>query len=524
MKIIHFLFFLTGMLLFFAGCKKSDNPGDPAPATPTIASITPASGPAGTPVTITGNNFGTDASTVKVFFNGLASGVQSVSNTQITTVAPAAGTTGIVSVKVGNNTVNGPVFTYTVAPLSVTGITPSSGGPKTVVTITGNNFGTDTAALKVFFNGVPASFQSLTNIQAVVIAPPNASTGTVKVQLGSQSVNGPIFTYIVSTMVTTLAGSRDHQGFADGTGAAAQFNSPVGIAVDAQGNVFVTDEVNQRIRKVTPAGVVTTFAGSAQQGLNDGTGASAQFYYPEGIAIDAAGNMVVADSRSNLIRKITPAAVVTTLAGNIIPGFIDGTGNTAHFNSPAGVSIDAAGNTYVADDNNHSIRKITVAGAVTTIAGNGLAGYTNGTGGAAQFRFPFGVTADAQGNIYVADDQNNRIRKITSTGVVTTLAGDGTFGYADGAAATARFAFPSDLKVDAQGNIFVADRGNHCIRKISTAGQVSTVAGVPGQSGFLDGGTGTARFYQPYGLALDAQGNIYVADYLNFAIRKISFQ
>ena len=261
-------------------------------------------------------------------------------------------------------------------------------------------------------------------------------------------------------LVTTFAGSTS--GSTDG--ALAEFDLPFGVAVDAAGNVYVADAGNHRIRKVTAAGVVTTLAGSGVAGDDDGTGTAAQFDLPSGVAVDAAGNVYVADAGNHRIRKITAAGVVTTLAGSTF-GYLDGTGAAAQFNSPFGVAVDAAGNVYVADTNNERIRKITAAGVVTTLAGSTF-GYVDGTGAAAKFNFPLGVAVDAVGNVYVADAQNNRIRKITAAGVVTTLAGS-TLGFADGTGAAARFANPFGVAVDAAGNIYVADTANHRIRQIN---------------------------------------------------------
>ena len=174
---------------------------------------------------------------------------------------------------------------------------------------------------------------------------------------------------------------------------------------------------------------------------------------------------------------------------------------------------------------NHSIRKITPGGVVTTLAGNGTPGFTDGTGGAARFNYPFGLAVDGQGNVFVADEQNHSIRKITPAGVVNTVCGNGTYGFVDGNVSVAKFSFPKSLVIDSQGNIYVADAGNNRIRMITTAGKVSTLAGITNTGGsFADGDATIAKFYQPYALALDAQGNIYVADYLNFRIRKITLE
>lgn len=324
--------------------------------------------------------------------------------------------------------------------------------------------------------------------------------------------------------VTTFAGSGA-AGFGNGTGTSATFSNPNGVTVDATGNVYVADQANNSIRKITSAGTVTTvttLSGNGNSGrTNSAIGVSALYNGPTGVAVDAAGAAVyVADYGNNEIRKIITAAgttngTVTVLAGSAtgLTGKADGTGTAAFFNGPAGVAVDATGNVYVADFNNNLIRKITAAGVVTTLAGS-TAGNTNGTGIAASFNGPRSVAVDATGNVYVADANNNLIRKITPAGVVTTLAGNGSIGNADGAGTAASFYYPAGVAVDAAGNVYVADANNNLIRKITPAGTVSSVAG----SGYLVLRT---PFNGPTGVAVDAAGTIYVADAYRQLIQKV---
>jgi len=328
-----------------------------------------------------------------------------------------------------------------------------------------------------------------------------------------------------SGVVTTLAGTPGATGSTDGTGAAALFDLPHAVAVDSSGNVYVADTGNSTIRKITPAGVVTTFAGTARQsGSADGTGAAASFGFPMGVAVDSSGNVYVADTSNLTIRKITPAGVVTTLAGTAgQSGSTDGTGADARFKGPVGVAVDSSGNVYVADTSNLTIRKITPAGVVTTLAGTaGQSGSADGTGAAASFAFPMGVAVDSSGNVYVADFDAATIRKITAAGVVTTLAGTaGQFGSTDGTGTAARFDLPFGVAVDSSGNVYVSNSFS-TIRKITSAGVVTTFAGTRGQSGSTDGNGTAARFNSPNGVAVDSSGYIYVADTNNSTVRKIT--
>ncbi|MEZ0184731.1 hypothetical protein AB9T89_21000, partial [Flavobacterium oncorhynchi] len=343
-----------------------------------------------------------------------------------------------------------------------------------------------------------------TTITVTAAGADGIATQTFLLEVGSKS----------PAAVTTITGST--QGFADGTAATAKFDSPFGTAVDASGNIYVADTNNHKIRKITPAGVVTTLAGSTI-GKADGTGTQARFNQPVGIAVDASGNVYVADYINNRICKINPAGAVTTLAGST-QGFADGAGTAAQFYRPLGVAVDASGNLYVADVLNNRIRKITPSGAVTTLAGS-TSGFADGIGTQAKFHAPYGVAVDASGNVYVADSGNNKIRKITPAGEVTTLAGS-ISGFADGADITSQFKSPTGVALDASGNIYVADALNNRIRKITPSGAVTTLAG-SGAQGFADGTDIQAKISNPYSVAVDASGNVYFADTGNNRIRKI---
>lgn len=319
-----------------------------------------------------------------------------------------------------------------------------------------------------------------------------------------------------SGTVTTLAGSAGASGFADGTGGAARFNSPRNIAVDAAGIVYVADTGNNTIRSITPAGVVTTIAGSATaSGSADGTGAAASFSAPTGISVDAAGNLYVTDAGSFVVRKIAAGGVVTTIAGSVnAVGSADGTGSAARFAAPLGLASDSAGTSYVADRDNFSIRRVTASGVVSTLGGAPtVQGSADGTGAGATFNVPAGVAVDAALNVYVVDQANSTIRRISVGGPVTTIAGSvGTPGSADGSGAAARFATPAGIAIDAAGTLYVADTGNHTIRKVTAAGVVTTLAGTAGVSGAADGTGAAASFRSPSALTVDASGNVYVVD------------
>ncbi len=323
------------------------------------------------------------------------------------------------------------------------------------------------------------------------------------------------------TTVTTFAGSGS-VGSADLNGAFASFNLPTVVAVDSHQNVFVVDRSNHKIRKITPSGDVSTFAGSGFSGSADGVGTAASFRYPDGAVFDSHDNLFISDQSNHKIRKITPDGTVSTFAGSGTIGAVDGIGTAASFYYPAGMAVDANDNLLVADYGNNKIRKITPDGTVSTFAGTGIAGAAEGTVLTVQFNGATGVCVDSFGNVFVADYYNNKIRKIDTLGNVTTFAGTGAAGATDGNGRVASFHYPAIVAVDSGNNLFITDEENNKIRKITPDGTVSTFAGT-GTAGATDGIWSSAQFNSPTGIAVDDADNIYVADYGNNKIRKIRF-
>jgi sugar lactone lactonase YvrE len=483
----------------------------------TVTSFTPTSGGPGTVVEVIGEGFSATASENLVKVNGIECPVTAATTTKLTITIPANASSGAISVTVGGKTAQRLTFTF-IPPtplLAIASISPTTGPKNTVVTITGTAFSTTLANNVVKLNDKVCTVTEATATQLKVTIPAGSTSGKLKVTVGTATAESQTFDYVLTIVTSTFAGSTE--GFADGTGTAAQFKKPKDLVLDAAGNLFVTDADNFLIRKITPAGVVSTFAGSTQ-GSADGTGSAAQFSYTAGIAIDGSGNLYVADENNQRIRKITSAGAVTTLAGSSTGGSADGTGAAAQFNYPTGVAVDGSGNVYVADKDNHRIRKITPNGVVTTFAGSGE-GSTDGTGTAASFKKPKDLVLDAAGNLFVTDADNFLIRKITPAGVVTTFAGS-TEGAVDGTGSAAKFSYAAGIAIDASGNLYLADENNQKVRKITSTGIVTTLMGTT--NGFVDGDAATARFSYPTGVAVDASGNIYVADKDNHRIRKIT--
>ncbi|MCP9944063.1 RICIN domain-containing protein [Streptomyces somaliensis] len=332
--------------------------------------------------------------------------------------------------------------------------------------------------------------------------------------------------------ISTVAGTGSAGFRGDGEPAAsAQLNRPYGIAVDGSGTLYLSDFYNHRIRKVTTDGKISTVAGTGTPGFSGdgGPATSAQLSYPREVAVDSAGTVYVADANNHRIRKVTTDGKISTVAGTGTPGFSGdgGPATAARLHGPFGVTVDDAGVLFIAEYNNHRIRKVTANGKISTVAGTGTPGF-GGDGGpaaSAQLNGPHTVVVDGAGTLHVADYGNHRIRKITADGKISTVAGTGTpgFGGDGGPATAARLSGPVEVVVDGAGTLHVADYGNHRVRKVTADGKISTVAGT-GTAGFGgDGGpAASAQLNYPFGLAVDCVDTLYVADHLNHRVRRVA--
>ena len=324
---------------------------------------------------------------------------------------------------------------------------------------------------------------------------------------------GAISGYAAPGDITTIAGTG--------------LSFPSGVAVDSIGNIYIADTNNHRIRKVGIDGIITTVAGNGFAGYSGdgGTATSAGLFFPRGVAVDSIGNIYIADMENQRIRKVGIDGVITTVAGGGIGGD-GGPATSASLRSPFGVAVDSIGNIYIADFFNSRIRKVGIDGVITTIAGNGSFGYSGdgGQAASASLAWPFGVAVDSIGNIYIGDTFNNRIRKVGTDGVITTIAGNGLGVYSGdgGQAASASLNNPTGVAVDSIGNIYIADTNNSRIRKVGIDGVITTVAGGGSFGSLGDGGPATsASLASPFGVAVDSIGNIYIADFFNHRIRKV---
>ncbi|MBO9541134.1 carboxypeptidase regulatory-like domain-containing protein [bacterium] len=489
---------------------------------PTISAVQPAHAAPGEVVTLTGEHFGTSSGApLRVDFSAApATAIERVDDRTLKVTVPAGAVTGDLSITVGGVQSAGVPFTVLASLTLGFGNTFLAVGEERALGLSVRDTG----------NKVVANPQVRWTVQGEAIALENGKlkalktgTATLRAESGRLAIARTVRVLARHPEVSTLAGGFNDpwdplDDYLDGLGTAARFYRPIGLAFDALGNLLVADLKNQRIRQIASGGMVSTLAGDGTRARLDGKGLLAQFHDPSRFAV--AGSDTYVSENGHAIRKIDADGNVTTIAGNGEAGYLDGKGTAARFNFPVGIARDANGNLFVADALNHAIRKIDASGNVTTYAGMGTAsGSVDGTLSTARFYEPAGLAFDPQGNLYVADAGNHKIRKITPNGTVSTLAGSGEAGYSDETGPAAKFNGPMDLVMDTQGWLLVADQSNHLIRAIAPNGAVATYAGMG--AGYFDAEAPSARFYGPNSLALDGAGNLYVSDSGNDRIRKI---
>jgi hypothetical protein len=391
----------------------------------------------------------------------------------------------------------GPTGPTTPSTPTITSVSPDTGAYNTTVTITGTNFSTTTTSDIVSFNGNPATVSAATATQLTVTVPKGAGTGTIKLTIGSNTITGPTFTYLFTYAVSTLVSTG--------------FNDPFGIAVDTAGNVIVADDGDNQIKMVTPAGVVSTIAGSGTPGFMNGAAATAEFLDPPTVTVDPMDNIFVGDAFNYKIREIS-SGTVSTFAGTTL-GEDNGGVATAQFDSPTWLAIDGSENVFVCDA--HYIREIS-GGIVSTLY--------DGHNYSSQLVSFTGIALKPADTLVLLDDFGANVFQLTPSGTFSVLAGTGSVGYYDAPAASAQFSSATGIAIDANGNILVADQANQRIRMISPAGIVSTIAG-SGAAADMDGTGTAAEFYYPHGIAVDKKsGNIYVLEPMSNRIRKITVE
>lgn len=400
--------------------------------------------------------------------------------------------------------------------ITLSSLSPLHGPAETIVTLKGSGFNSADPIDSVQFNGKTATIISRSDTTLSAKVARLSGTGSITVWRNGVSLSGLNFIYDTTLIVSTIGGTGVEE-FADGPAAVSKFRLPTGIVVDDAGNVFVAD-INV-IRKITPDGIVSTFAGNPfDQGHIDGIGGAARFVEIRGMAIDSANNIYAADPSTNRIRKITPSAQVTTFAGTNNSGSVDGPVAIATLNQPYGLAVDQFNNVYVAEVVGRKIRKIS-NGIVSTIAGDGTFNGVDGPASSASFFNPSDVAIDGFGNLFVTELNGHRVRKI-SGGLVTTFAGTTTPGSQDGTGLNAKFSSLTGIITDKNNNIYVADNENNAIRKISQEAIVKRILG--GGAGDVDGPHPFASFRGTYAVAIDKYGNFYITDYRNHKVRKAS--
>ncbi|OQP50131.1 hypothetical protein A4D02_27235 [Niastella koreensis] len=485
-------------MLIVTSCKKHDTD---LPLS--ITSFSPASGPAGTAVRIFGTGFIVDFAPNVVKINGVQVPVNEASKTVLgVTVPDDKNCTGYITVIVNGVTVtSSSVFTFIEPSPKITRINPVYAGFDDTLAVSGSHFCNTIADNTVQLNGIPAKVVSASDTLLKVIVPKNKNcSGKVTVvSCNKMAVSDTSFIYQTKVnSVITFAGQQN-PGAVDASGINAQFWSPDDIALDAAGNLIVSEIGNSKIRRITPLGVVSTIAGSGTYGYLDGPGLTAQFHFPQGLTLDNAGNIYVAEYQNQSIRKIDPAGNVTTFFINGPQGYVA---------YPNDVVVDAS-NVYVTDQSNNRICKISLqTGLLSVLSGNGNWGMVDGDPQQAQFYQPAKMALDNNNNLIIADKINGRVRKVIKAS-----------GYTSSVTLNV-FSTPAGLVMDGVGNIYVTDDSTNGIYRVDPNGKLSLIAGGV-RSGYIDGKPQDARFSGPRGIVIDASGNLFVADIGNNCIRKI---
>lgn len=393
---------------------------------------------------------------------------------------------------------------------TINALSSNQGSYNDQIIITGTGFSTTLLNNNIFFNSNQATVVSATTTSLTTAVPLGAGTGNVTVSVSGKTATGPVFTYQPTEVVVTVAGNAN-AGAVNGTGINATFFQPQGLATDAAGNIYVADTHNHLIRKITTAGIVSTLAGSGTAGSADGVGTAASFSSPTGITIDASGNLFVTERDAPRVRKITSSGTVSTVTGGTIPRLTDPmTGNPLiNYSTFPGIAVDANDNLFLTDQANSLIFKITSAGKISIFARSASSSFN-----------PVGIAIDKVGNLFVTSQNENTIYKISSAGNVSVFSNSVT-GFITGTGISSRYNLPWGIATDTNGNIYISDFGNFVIKKVTSAGVLTAFAG-SGNRNSLDGVSNKAAFSAVVGIATDASGNVYVTDATR--IRKILFE
>ena len=404
--------------------------------------------------------------------------------------------------------------------LEIDSVNPSEGKFGTEITISGHGFSETASDNKITFNEKTTEILSSTTTTLKAIVPKGAGSGPIRIRVGEHITKSPSFNYLPTINVTTFAGSGNI-GFRDGTSNQVRFNYPVGLEITENGELIVVDHWNHSIRIISPDGDVSTLAGNGQEGYSDGSGPRARFFRPTDVEIADDGSLYIADFGNHRIRYITTSGRVTTFSGTV-RGYRDGHPTVARFSYPAGIALEND-TLFVSGSGNDRVRWVTSTGEVGTYAGSGEHGFANGYGQEAEFSFPFGMDFANDGRIFLADYGNNSIRLISTEPFVSTFSGNGEAGY-NNEKGNVRFDSPYDVAVDKDNMIYVADFDNHRIRRISPDREVTNIAGT-GKPGLVNGDETVAQFNNPIGLAVNEEGTVlYVADHANHVIRKVTIE